>query len=400
MPKLFKKPFLTKIEHCQLDDGGCGEIHYIPKLKMSINLQPLNENTPIRIIAKDDGSFDFFVTPNSVTASIKTENGFIILSERGLETFEEANGKLNLLNFISWRNSKPFVGEIQRLVLKDMVFQASIVGIPSGLRIALNTCGVLREAIDIVNDLPQILNCTTEFIPEVTRIVDKTAECMSRKADILRNCKRRCNNKPSYKRPFCKAGCYAEYGIGIIECAALGIVEVVVQAARTIEHCVLKRGIVTGPPQAGDIIVFEVDSAIGEAINLATCGYGYSHIGFVCNSTNNKLKVWEAIENGIVDNFTDPTNIVRGHKIVRLGLSNDEIKAMCKCLASKKGQNYDLLEAITFGTINQPGKETCTMLVMNCLDNIGFNRDSIGLDGFVSPNDIARIFDLPPVIVS
>jgi hypothetical protein len=51
--------------------------------------------------------------------------------------------------------------------------------------------------------------------------------------------------------------------------------------------------------------------------------------------------------------------------------------------------------ARTFGALNIPGTELCTMLIIHCLDNIGFNRAAIGLGGFVSPNQIARVFNAP-----
>lgn len=45
--------------------------------------------------------------------------------------------------------------------------------------------------------------------------------------------------------------------------------------------------------------------------------------------------------------------------------------------------------------INDLGKEICTMLIMHCLDEFGLNRTELGLDGFISPNDIARTFGAP-----
>jgi hypothetical protein len=55
----------------------------------------------------------------------------------------------------------------------------------------------------------------------------------------------------------------------------------------------------------------------------------------------------------------------------------------------------DWLELVTFGAVHEPGRELCTMLIMHCLDKIGYNRAAIGLGGFVSPNEIARVFHAP-----
>ncbi|GAG23670.1 unnamed protein product [marine sediment metagenome] len=85
----------------------------------------------------------------------------------------------------------------------------------------------------------------------------------------------------------------------------------------------------------------------------------------------------------------------RKYATVRLGLSDAQCKALCSCVQSKIGSDYDALEAITFGTVDDPGKEMCTMLIMNCLDEIGFDRGALGLGGFVTPNDLARQLGAP-----
>lgn len=86
----------------------------------------------------------------------------------------------------------------------------------------------------------------------------------------------------------------------------------------------------------------------------------------------------------------------RKFAIVRLGLTDAKVETLCRCVHEKNDADYDLLETITFGTVDDPGRELCTMLIMNCLDTVkpGY-RESLGLGGFVSPNDIARQLGAP-----
>jgi hypothetical protein len=62
---------------------------------------------------------------------------------------------------------------------------------------------------------------------------------------------------------------------------------------------------------------------------------------------------------------------------------------------AQEGERMDVLELLTFGRVDTPGEELCTMLIMHCLDKIGFDRVAAGLGGFVSPNQIARFFSAP-----
>ncbi|MBA7556301.1 hypothetical protein ES705_49003 [subsurface metagenome] len=124
---------------------------------------------------------------------------------------------------------------------------------------------------------------------------------------------------------------------------------------------------------------------------MATCGYGYSHAGLVCGEN-----VIHATSEGVVPQpLSHPDIEGRDRAIVRLGLTRQQIEELCKCVSAQIGGDYDYIEAVTFGTVDAPGREMCTMLIMHCLDQIGVDRSALGLGGFVSPNDIARTYDTP-----
>ena len=96
------------------------------------------------------------------------------------------------------------------------------------------------------------------------------------------------------------------------------------------------------------------------------------------------------VENTSLDYYGD-----RKFATFRLGLTDSQCTQLCACVEEKIGSDFDYLEAITFGTVNDPGREICTMLIMHCLDEVGFDREAINLGGFVSPNDLARKLGAP-----
>jgi hypothetical protein len=149
----------------------------------------------------------------------------------------------------------------------------------------------------------------------------------------------------------------------------------------------------------GDVLVFVPTDLIGGAVDLASGLDGYSHAGILASSGAG-LVMFD------VDNTNDPnvpqveivdlqTALQRGHVGVRFPLSNAQIQAMGPCLMAQVGEPMDQIALVTFGAIQQKGSEVCTMLIMHCLDQVGFNRSAMGLGGFVSPNEIARAFNAP-----
>jgi hypothetical protein len=145
-----------------------------------------------------------------------------------------------------------------------------------------------------------------------------------------------------------------------------------------------------GALQDGDILDFVPADATGDVINFATGNYGYSHVGLVCGS--------QMVD---VDNVADPvvpqvevtplaTALQRGHVGIHLGLTNAQAQQLCSCVHAQVGQP---MFKFMNGTLSV---ELCTSLIMDCLDEIGFNRAAIGIGGFVTPNSIAQVFAAPP----
>ena len=147
--------------------------------------------------------------------------------------------------------------------------------------------------------------------------------------------------------------------------------------------------------QNGDILVFVPTDVTGFIIDTATGGYGYSHVGLVCGN--------EMVD---VNNTNDPTHpqvervpltqsLMRRHVGVRLGISPFQSFRLCQAALGRLGQGLDWTALLTGGWLSQPNTDLCTTLIMKSLDDIGVDRAALGLGGFVSPNDIARLFHAP-----
>jgi hypothetical protein len=147
--------------------------------------------------------------------------------------------------------------------------------------------------------------------------------------------------------------------------------------------------------QDGDILLFAATDLVGETIDSLSGSNGYSHAGLVSGST--------MID---VDNTDDPTDpqvelvplplaLMRKHVGVRIGMRAIEAHKLCAWCTGKLGTGMNYAGLATAGAVNLPNTYICTMLIMNGLDAIGFDRSAIGLGGFISPNHIARTFHAP-----
>lgn len=379
-------PLKKKIEFGKLPSGNVGEIHYMPRLNLIIGVNPRTDGFPIELIETYDGSLSYYFGTSPV-ATITTSYGELILSTVGVYVPGTLQ-KTYRAKIISWHDSKRLSMLLSKLTLEDPVFQKSIAFVPGGIITALDPCGLGRESLDQLFDFPRtVKDCTKKIIDAVTDSIDLAAHCMSEANHTLGRCKNNCSGAFG---SICRGGCYVKYGIDVAICAGKSIVTFIVEVSRTVWECVVLRGYIEGSPKEGDILLFEADSPVGHAIDIATCRYGYSHAGMMCGS-----KLIHSNMDGVHEvPLSEMDN--RSRAIIRLGLSDSQITTLCECVKSKIGQDYDYLELITFGTINDPGRDSCTMLIMHCLDEMGIDRTSMGLAGFVSPNDIARTYDAPP----
>lgn len=260
------------------------------------------------------------------------------------------------------------------------------------------TVGELGESVveGILSVGRRIVECTEETIINIIEdCIDPIPDCLAEAARDKGACSRRCNRRyrkwhNKWRRGPCKAACWVVYGVDAAICLGKALICTVIEIPETVVNCITESGWAPDePPRDCDIRLYEADDAIGTAIDWATCGYGYSHAALVCGG-----KIVHARAEGVVSNSLDYYGS-RKFAVVRLGLTDDQCKQLCDCVEEKKDADYDYLEAITFGTVDDPGREICTMLIMNCLDEIGFDRESLGLGGFVSPNEIARRLGAP-----
>jgi hypothetical protein len=396
-----------------------------------------DERIPLVHLSTENDSALFEIENNEPRFEIKTSSGKLYMDTTGVII----EGKRSKKKF-SWNEKKKISKTIAQLALNDEVFKSIGVTLGKGLRIAapstrgaessIGTTTFTGGVTDSVSDISlvggiipgqigetfpictatdfgesiiedaislgqKIVDCTVEVIETIVEeCIDPVPDCLQKAADDLNSCKKRCNRKykkwyNKWMRPICKGGCYVQYGIDAAICLGKALICTIITTTETVVHCITESGYVSPEEDAHecDIRLYEAEGAIGNAIDYATCGYGYSHAALVCEG-----QMVHATEDGVV---TTPLDYYGNKKYatVRLGLSGAQCKQLCRCVQNKIGADYDYLEAITFGTVDDPGKEICTMLIMNCLDEIGFDRGAVGLSGFVSPNDLARALGAP-----
>lgn len=380
-------PLKPSVKCTTLPDGRPGELYFIPKLGFTIGICPQDRRSPIAMIVKDDDSLEYYMTPKGPVARIATKNGHLVFSSTGLRLINKERTTM-----IALSDTKQIANTITQIVSGDSITQSAVKFLPGAIATAAYlACG--KGLIPSINvnllDIPnRILECTEEWVDAIYDTVDRTWKCMTDAYDDYSDCWDDCSG---WRKWFCRGGCTIEWLLEEAWCLANGIVTVLIQAGHYATNCVVTQGLVTDDLNitSGDILLFEADSIEGNAIDFATCGYGYSHAGLVCGKN-----IIEATGEGVIErSLREATS--RNHAVIRLGLSEQQISELCDCVRSNKGEDYDYLEAITFGTFDDSGKEICTMLIMHCLDEIGVDRSEFGIGGFVSPNDIARAFGAP-----
>jgi len=386
--KKFKKinPLKPSVKYTTLPDGRSVELYFIPQLGYTIGICPQYEKSPIALIVKDDNSLMYYMTTNGPVAKIATKNGSLVISTTGMRFKNEEK-----VTVIPLTDSKQIVNTLAKSIVNDSITQSALALLPGAI-ITATSLACLKGTIPSINidfmDIPnRILDCTEEWVEAIYETVNKTVECMEDAYDDYDDCWDDCSG---WRKWPCRADCTVRWLAREVYCLGLGIVRILVQAGYYVTNCIITQGLVTdGTIKTGDIILFDADSIPGYAIDAATCGYGYSHVGLVCGKS-----IIEARSEGVVENPSREV-LSRSHEVIRLGLSDQQIEDLCQCVRSKDKNDFDYIEAITFGTYDDPGREMCTMLIMHCLDEIGFNRAELGLGGFVSPNQIARNFGAP-----
>ena len=403
-----------------------------PRTRILAGFDLTDSRIPLIHLSNEDDTVLFEIDNNEPRFEIKTKTGKLFMNIDGLQIKE--NGKTEKY---TWKDKKEIVKILANLALKDEVYRSLGVDLGRGLKIAVSAtrgaghsiggigssleggytvpggfipqqltetipiCTVLNVGESIIEEAVsagvKTVECTQEVIENIIEeCINPIPDCLNRASQRRDECRRRCNRRyrryyNKWMRPICKAACWVVYGVDAAICLAKALICTLIVTVETVWHCVTKTGLASPeePPQTGDIRLYKAEGAIGSVIDFATCGYGYSHATLVCGDKMINARA-EGVKRDSLDHYGD-----RKFAVVRLGLTNTQYEQLCACVQEKIGSDYDHLEAVTFGTIDDPGREMCTMLIMHCLDLIGVDREALGLGGFVSPNDLARVLGAP-----
>ncbi len=409
-----------------------------PRTRVAAGFDLTDPRIPLVYLSTEDESAVFEIENNSPRFRVKTKTGEMKMDVDGIKI--ETSGKTKAY---PWKETKKIVRILAKLAMDDPVYGSIGVRLGAGLRVAVSStrgvessiggvissvvgtapggsltggtvwggvtpldvaypgnCTLLDNGQSIVEDSisvgQRVVECTPEIIENIVeKCISPIPDCLARAARRRNRCRARCNRRfrrwyNRWLRGPCKGLCWIRWGIDVAVCLVKALICAFITTVETVYHCVTESGWVPDEPTRDcDIRLYEADGVIGEVINYATCGYGYSHSALVCGD-----EMIHATADGVVSSPTD-YYADRKFAVVRLGLTSEQCGQLCACVEAKKGADYDHLEAVTFGTVDDPGREICTMLIMNCLDEIGVDRDSFGLGGFVSPNDIARRMGAP-----
>lgn len=421
-PALPKYPAWSPRPIAKLTQGDRSQLTvYEPRSRVIASFDITDPRIPFVYLSTEDESAVFQIENNMPRFEVKTKTGKILMDIDGVKM--QSHGKIQTY---SWKQKKEIGKILTKLAMNDPVYRSIGVTLGAGLRLAASStrgvgansgemitavpahlegifplCAPWNIGVSIVDDVlsagRSIIECTEEVIENIVEeCIDPIPDCLANAARSRDQCFEDCNHQfrkwyNKWMRPICKGGCWVIYGIDAAVCLGMALICSFITVTETVVHCITKSGWVPPDeaPRTGDIRLYEANDPIGYAIDIATCGYGYSHAALVCGDM-----MFHATADGVISSPLDYYGS-RKFATVRLGLTDAQYKQLCACVQGKIGADYDYLEAITFGTIDDPGREICTMLIMNCLDSIGVDRNSLGLSGFVSPNDIARRLGAP-----
>jgi hypothetical protein len=175
----------------------------------------------------------------------------------------------------------------------------------------------------------------------------------------------------------------------------------------------------TRKKQLGDLLLWvprRIDSFL---INDLTGGYGYSHAtidtGEIDLPTRKPVMAEITIGQTVSRKFQDEYR-QRPFARVPLAQSGLDVEQFVSCVKGKLGEQYDGLEAITLGEIDDPAKEVCSGLAADCLPESArkriararrmglLHRASVSVYSgaeaahtreFISPNGFAEFYGAP-----
>lgn len=166
------------------------------------------------------------------------------------------------------------------------------------------------------------------------------------------------------------------------------------------------------------LLVFVPRDLSGRIIDDLSGGYGYSHVCVDCGETDLDTGQPVMIESTtgapvhrrFLDVYGD-----RCYARIPLKAMGVDPEPFCSCVASKVGEPYDYLEALTWGQVDDPARQVCSDLAADCLPDtlrLDFaraqydgrlsrlavsvhHRENGEIDVFVSPNAFCHYFGVP-----
>jgi hypothetical protein len=186
----------------------------------------------------------------------------------------------------------------------------------------------------------------------------------------------------------------------------------------------LEKSLPSGPFKSGtgksqvDLLLFVPRNNIGRTIDDLTGRYGYSHLAIDCGEldipTGRRVMIESTVAPGVHYAFLDEYG---ERPYARLPLQNTgiEMEQFCRCVHSKVGEQFNDLEVLTLGILDNPARQICSDLATVCLPEEMRQKIIRCHDGrvlhplsvarhemlgirtrlFVSPNGYAEFFDLP-----
>jgi hypothetical protein len=186
----------------------------------------------------------------------------------------------------------------------------------------------------------------------------------------------------------------------------------------------IKRNRPTGPFQLsfpaseGDLLIFVPRNEIGKAISSFTGRYGYSHLAIDCGEidapTNRRIMIEATMGSGVHRAFQDEYG-QRPYVRIPLRTVGADVRQFCNCIREKIGEQFDDLEVVTLGILDNPARQICSDLATVCLPEamrekvmqyhkravlhpLSVVRDKMPIEHirlFISPNGFAEFLGAP-----
>jgi len=186
----------------------------------------------------------------------------------------------------------------------------------------------------------------------------------------------------------------------------------------------LEKSMPAGPFRAATgksemaLLLFVPRNEIGRTINDLTGRYGYSHLAVDCGEidvpTGRRVMIEATVGPGVHYAFQEEYGKRPFVRIPLLNTGMDE-QQFCECVHLKVGEQFDNLEVVTLGILDNPARQICSDVVTVCLPEEMREKIACSHKGkvlhplsavrdemhgteirlFISPNGFAEFFGAP-----